>query len=621
MKNFIWIAFIALAIIATLAFWGCSKSTDPPQNTGPTEEQLQQLEDIQQTQLEYYTELEILLEEMDTASAKDSIVAIMATDTLIEWALVTLQGINIQWEAGFGGTLLLDPKRSYSGDLGRATGENRRSLKSNAETGIVCPKSKKTLYLAVCYTEFAYYEDKVIDSANAVFTQAGYDSFEVYKDEECSFSWFHSVGLLDEYGIVRITSHGGIWPSDTDIQNVYLLTGEVVNRETDIAIYDDFISGLIHISTIGSSTYYAIDGAFFAAANDFSYEKSFISLGFCYSALGNWPTDLVNFSGASAVIGYSWQVFDTADASWMENFFGQMCDTSRETPLTIGEWDAGSDRLYYNTEYSRWVALLYSGADSMTLWMPFRITSITPTSGMEDTIVTIRGVGFGDSQAQVRFNDVVGTDISTWSDTLIRVAVPAGFTEGTVVIVTVVVDGSQTNGVEFTIETATENLMDQLWTMNDIEIEFRGEIIYVEELEEGGNDIRITSYRAGDYLPLVWSDNTVSSNGTIESSTGWDHLINIQITFSPDGQSIVSMTAEDTETARPGSMVTGEHYSKLAFVNIPLGGSSETQISYTEYDVQSIATDLDISSAGSQGYYAFESIDWTEYSSIEVNFR
>lgn len=455
MKRNIWIALFTL-VIAMLLIVACSKEPTTPDNGDePTEEQLQQLDDIRQKQLEYYTGLENLLSEMDTASAKDSIVATMSSDTLIEWAIVTSQGINIQWEAGFAGTLLLDPKRSYSGDLDRATGRNRSSIKSHTATGSVCPKSKKTLYLSAFYTEFGYWEDEVIDSANAVFAQAGYDNFEVYKNAECTFSWFNTMGLLDDYGIIRISSHGNIWPSEADIQSVYLWTGETVNRSTDLTIYDYLASGLIHMGTRDSSTYYTIDGAFFAAANDFTYEKSFISLGFCYGALGNWPTDLVNFSGASAVTAYSWAVWDSADAVWTEDFFGQMCDTTLENPLTIGEWDSGSDRLYYDTEYSRWVALLYSGADTMTLWKPFNITSITPTSGMEDTIVTIEGVGFGNTEAQVRFGTVVATDISAWSDTLIRVAVPAGLAEG-IVIVKVVVDGSETNGVEFTIGSAID---------------------------------------------------------------------------------------------------------------------------------------------------------------------
>ena len=457
MKNFISIAFIALAIIAMLAFWGCSNSTDPPQNTGPTEEQLDQLEDIQQTQLEYYTELEILLEEMDTASAKDIIVEIMSSDASIEWASVTSQGINIQYKGGFRGTLLLDPKRS-SGSLRRGKAKNGNIARSNTGTGSVCPKSKSTIFLAAFYNQFTYYDDQVIDAANAVFTQAGYDSFEVYKDAECVFGWFNTIGLLDDYGIIRISSHGTVWPSDADIQNVYLWTGEAVNRTTNRIIYDHLADGFAHIGTIDSVTYYSIEGGFFAAANNFTSKKPFVSLAFCYSALGNWPLHIIN-CGASAVIGYSWSIFDSTEAEWMQDFFEQMCDTAREEPLTIGEWDISDDRLYYDTTYGgHWVALLYSGPDSMTLWEPFRITSIEPTSGMEDSIITIRGIGFGDTEGEVRFDYVIATDISVWTDTLIRVAVPTGLTAG-VVIVKVVVEGMETNGVNFTIGGILHNII------------------------------------------------------------------------------------------------------------------------------------------------------------------
>jgi len=450
-RNYISNAFLIMATITMLGFWGCSNSTDPPGNGGgPTEAQLQQLEDIQQTQLEYYGELENLLAEMDTVSAKDSIITIMLTDASIEWTSVTSQGINIQWEAGFRGTLLLDPKRS-SGDLSRGNAKNGNITLNNTATGSVCPKSKNTIFLAPFYTQFSYWDDQIIDAANAVFAQAGYDNFEVYKNAECVFGWFNTIGLLDDFGIIRISSHGTTWPSDADIQNVYLWTGEPVNRTTNRRIYDHLADGFAHIGTIDSVTYYTIEGGFFAAANDLAENKPFVSLAFCYSALGNWPAHIIN-CGASAVTAYSWSVFATEEADWMQDFFEQMCDTSREEPLTIGEWDISDDRLYYDSVEAHWVALLYSGPDSMTLWEPFRISSIDPTSGSEDTIVTIRGIGFGDTEVQVRFDAVVATDISVWTDTLIRVAVPAGLTEGEVAIVKVVVDGKETNGVNFTVE-------------------------------------------------------------------------------------------------------------------------------------------------------------------------
>ncbi|MBN2542952.1 IPT/TIG domain-containing protein [bacterium] len=231
----------------------------------------------------------------------------------------------------------------------------------------------------------------------------------------------------------------------------YYTEFEYFLKETDTRIFDLLEDGLASIGTYHNSTYYTMEGGFYAAVNNFADKKPFISLGFCYSALGDWPAYLVN-SGASAAIAYRWAIGAWEDADWMLDFFEKMCDTTRATPLTIGEWDISEDRLYYNTADAHWVALLYSGADSMTLWEPFRITSINPTSGSEDTIVTIRGIGFGDIENEVRFDDVVATGFFVWSDTLIRVAVPAGFAEGAVVIVKVVVEGKESNGVEFTIE-------------------------------------------------------------------------------------------------------------------------------------------------------------------------
>ena len=447
-KNFIPVALISLALITMLAFWGCSKSTDPPDN-GPTEEQLQQLEDIQQTQLEYYADLEDLLAEMDTAYAKDSIVAIMATDTLVEWALATSQGINIQYNIGMRGGFLLDPLRYDMEDSMRGHKGNYDEQEGMAVSGLVVPTNAGTRFLAPAFSEFINADLFVERRGNSAFEQVGFDNFYLYANSNCFVQRFT---YLSDWGIIRISSHGIAWPSKTNIQEVYLMTGEEANRETNTEYFSSIETGDVPIFVRTGSNMYCISPAFFGMYNDLSVNKTVVSLGFCFSFLGSWPSTIIDECGASACLGYDWAVQADKDAYWTEDFFNQLCDTTRETPLTIGEWYPTIENTYYSSRHSRWVTILYDGDDSTALWLPLRITSIDPTSGSEDTIVTIRGIGFGDTEDEVRFDDVVATNISVWTDTLIRVAVPAGLTEGAVAIVKVVVDGMESNGVEFTIE-------------------------------------------------------------------------------------------------------------------------------------------------------------------------
>ncbi|MBN2542953.1 IPT/TIG domain-containing protein [bacterium] len=616
-RNFISVALIALAIFAMLIFWGCSDDNDPDTGDGPTEEQLNQLEDIQQSQLDYYTEFENLLAEMDTASAKDSIVAIMSTDASIEWALVTLQGINIQYNFGMRGGLFLDPlrydvedsMRGYKGDYGEQEGM--------AVSGLVVPTSEKTLYLAPAYSQFTNADNYNLYWGKWAFRKVGYDDFVKYTNANCDVERFC---YLSDWGIIRISSHGDSWPSETDIQEVYLMTGEVANRTTNTEYFDNIRAGDMPIVLCDGENKYWISPAFFGVYNDLSLNKTVVSLGFCYSFLGGWPTTIIDECGASACLGYDWAVQADKDANWTRDFFDQLCDTTRATPLTIGEWYAAIENTYYSNTFTRWVSIRYAGDDSTALWIPLRITSISPTSGMEDTIVTIRGVGFGDTEAQVMFNDVVATDILVWTDTLIMVAVPAGFAEGAVVIVTVVVDGMGTNGVEFTI--ATASVMDLLRTMNQVGINFQGSVIRSNGWGWMPGFSISSSNEIDTYLPLLWTGNTVSATGTIEGSDNFDYLVNISITLSPDGQNVLSVTAEKTGTARPGTSATGGNYYKLAFVNIPFSQSSGSLVAYKqETDVQSHTTDIDISSYGSGGDYSLESVDWGYSASARIDFH
>jgi hypothetical protein len=80
------------------------------------------------------------------------------------------------------------------------------------------------------------------------------------------------------------------------------------------------------------------------------------------------------------------------------------------------------------------------------------ITNINPTSGPIGTIVTITGTNFGPTvgtlQSFVSFNGTQNARATSWSDTLITVAVPAGATTGNVLVA---VGGVPSNGILFTV--------------------------------------------------------------------------------------------------------------------------------------------------------------------------
>ena len=75
------------------------------------------------------------------------------------------------------------------------------------------------------------------------------------------------------------------------------------------------------------------------------------------------------------------------------------------------------------------------------------LTSLSPTSGPEGTLVTIVGANFGTAQGTVNFNGTAAP-VTSWSPSTIMVAVPAGATSGNVVVTA---GGVASNGVNFTV--------------------------------------------------------------------------------------------------------------------------------------------------------------------------
>lgn len=77
------------------------------------------------------------------------------------------------------------------------------------------------------------------------------------------------------------------------------------------------------------------------------------------------------------------------------------------------------------------------------------VTSLSPSTGPVNTVVTVAGTGFSSPQgtSTIKFNGTVAAPTS-WSDTSITVPVPAGATTGSVVVA---VGGQSSTGVTFTV--------------------------------------------------------------------------------------------------------------------------------------------------------------------------
>ena len=124
------------------------------------------------------------------------------------------------------------------------------------------------------------------------------------------------------------------------------------------------------------------------------------------------------------------------------------------TATTIGSWGTTSIIATVPTGATTGNVVVTVGGNasngvSFTVVAAPNITSLSPTSGAVGATVTVNGTNFGSTQgtSTVKFNGTTAT-VSSWTATLIKVAVPTGAITGNVVVHA---SGVDSNGVSFTV--------------------------------------------------------------------------------------------------------------------------------------------------------------------------
>lgn len=365
--------FLSVAAFACFALLpvGCGddNGTDPDENDGPSEEQLDELDDVSTQHGGYASQLDGLIAHSTVEQAKDSLVALLSAQTgAVDAAGKSSQGVWVRYALADGGTVgggfIVDPEFYDSADA--ASGAPDGDIVPPHGKTADHPGNVNTLYLAPVYTEMQSVVPGVVDDVlgevNPALHAAGYQSFTLVKDGNCKVDRFAN---LSGYGIVRIHAHGNPWPSNTNVQHVYIPTGEERTRATDEKYYDDLIGGDIAWTVRNGKTYYYVSSDFVADQNDFGSNHTFLSLGFCYSDLGGWP-GMVSTSGAVACTGHDGIVSGQQERDWAIEFFASMCDTTPGEPMTIADWFATHTTTA--TGGNGEVNLVRHGAGSTTLW-------------------------------------------------------------------------------------------------------------------------------------------------------------------------------------------------------------------------------------------------------------
>jgi hypothetical protein len=350
----------------------CNKDKDETSQLTPEQEQIQTK--ILSIQSNNYNLFKDLIQDMDTLSAKDSVLNVFLADTSVDWARINDQGIAVQYNSGILGGLMIDPKMHpeidtgdlelYYDTLGLSKYKNVINLKSTSD--YILPAHQRTLFICPVYNEFSTPVNILMDKYDEYFSKTRYWIPERDINDDASVEKFT---FLENYGIVIIYTHGAVWPCEEEIWEVYIQTGEIVNGATSSRYWRYINTGLIPLIYVEDESYYFLSPRFITEYNNFAKDTTLIYGGFCYSALGSWPEEMIN-AGAGGYFGYSWATFACMSDAWQSNLFRNLCDTTRGKPMSCNEWitDKKTIKAYKDDEIDKIVYIKYFGIPNLVLW-------------------------------------------------------------------------------------------------------------------------------------------------------------------------------------------------------------------------------------------------------------
>jgi len=357
-------------------------------DSGPSTTQIALLDSTQQRHIAIYNQLENLLSELDTLTAVDSIQVLISSDSLIDWIVVSTSGLSIQYKNGMRGIIDLAPNRPIE-DSGYYNNNqyNGTGFQKAVSPDLVVPISTRTLFLSPCYDDWKSVDDIIRRVGDQKLSQIGYDNFILLINEQCKVSNFCD---LSDYAIIILSSHSIYWPGNGVIQEVFLVTGEQINSQTNTDYFDQITSGQIPIYITCSKNRYAISSEFFGLQNRNTFDdfNTFVYLAFCSSDLGAWKNTIIDMSGAAASLGFNNTVSSGKIAEKAIEFFTQMCDVEMDSPLTLSEWYS-SIETSWTDDKGRQVGLIRHGEDDFALWSKYiYIVSTSPADGATNVPVS-----------------------------------------------------------------------------------------------------------------------------------------------------------------------------------------------------------------------------------------
>ncbi len=620
MKKLILLTLSLILLTITLFWSACSKTEDE----GWTDEEKASYQEVISLQNEVSNNLNEWFLSMDSLDAINMAYQSFVDAPNVSDAFVNSQGIAVQYANGIRGGIFLNPrdedlKSSSAPFLNGFQANNNENLKTIVN-------NRKMILLNPHYFQRSHYTDQIYDISQSNLNRVGIDLSTLYKNEEATVDRFTE---LSGYGIIQIYSHGWAYPRETNIQKIYLLTGETANDNTTRKYWDDLASGDLPIVAVNSiDNKYYLSKQFIAKHNDFSKDTVLFYGGFCYSFLDDWP-DLVDSFARGAYLGFDWSVLTFFNANMSVNSMAMMSDTSKSQPMDIEAWmnDPELEKSFWHNLDDRTVHILYAGDSDLTLWDDVGIKIITQSS--DGTPVTQPGeagvaypfkceVNSSIDISELEFVWDIGTGDPpytlsdavniTWND------------EGQYVLKVDVRDKNNGNiigsaKVNVTIGETEEELIDFVKKCNHIYLGFGPEMAFLWEEEKTGTKGKDPGDLEWESAPLVW--NGLDFSATIV--TGENHTHTINGTLSSDGY-MVSAVGEQ-EGYEMGHSFT----YKVGFDNCPVKlpiESSTVIYSVESSQIQNYVTTFEGKWVWDNGKIInFTGVDWEKIERLYIGFQ
>ncbi|MFC2121000.1 PKD domain-containing protein [Bacteroidota bacterium] len=353
---------LSLLLFLFISSWISCNKTDTP--TLPDEEQ-EAYDHVLHLQNEVDSQLDSWFSSMDSLDAIKMAQQEFANDPAVSAAIISDQGISVQYTNGMRGGLFLNPRDGRSfGDSTKASMNNSQIDSNNGLKSLVNKNDYRILNPH--YYERSEFTDYIATNNSISIQRINYPTALISKDAQCKLDQYAD---LAKYGIIHFYSHGYAWPKEDSITDVYMMSGETESNSTSAKYREDLDNGnILLIRSNGHNTYF-ISKNFIENHNDFSKDTVLFYGGFCYSFLGDWP-DIVNSCAQGAYLGFDWSVNTWNNIEWSENLIDKLSDTTFNRPMEIADWmsDTDLEKFFWHDIDEKTVHVLYSGDPSLRLW-------------------------------------------------------------------------------------------------------------------------------------------------------------------------------------------------------------------------------------------------------------